>query len=646
MINLKNINKIFGDKDNATQVLKNVSLNINKGEFVAIIGQSGSGKSTLMNIIGCLDTASSGEYILNGANTGHLDSQELSGLRLKTFGFIFQRYNLLSSSNATANVALPGIYASMDKNARESRAKELLNRLGLSDKHTSMPNQLSGGQQQRVSIARALMNGGEILLCDEPTGALDSKSGETVMQILKELHASGHTIIIVTHDPKIAAYADRIIEIKDGEIIKDESKTANSVATLKPKPSQSLSLLGSINAYKERVIECFMMSLHSIKSHKLRSFLTMLGIIIGIASVICVIALGRGTQEKILAEINKIGTATISFHLGKAPGDPNRHSIAQFSISDTELLNTVNFIDYATPTIDTAGLLVKDNKEVSANLRAGNEHMLAITGATIDSGRDLNKNDIASAASVILIDTDVQKEFFGGADPLGQTILFNRRPFTIVGVVKKDDNKWSSENLTVYAPYTTAVYKLTGDTNLRNFTVKLNPDIDPQFAEHTITQIMIARRGERDFHTRNSDTILQTIKSTTDSMRLLISGIALIALIVGGIGVMNIMLVSVIERTKEIGLRMAIGAGAGDIMMQFLLEAVMLCIIGGAAGIMLAFSLGYALQSISGGTIAVIFSTGSVILALCVSTGIGIIFGFIPARNAAKLNPIDALLRE
>ncbi|MBR4097721.1 MAG: ATP-binding cassette domain-containing protein, partial [Campylobacter sp.] len=287
MIRLSGIRKSFKVGDTQTEVLKGIDLEIKKGEFVAIIGQSGSGKSTLMNILGCLDTPTSGKYELDGKDISKFNKDELSNLRLKKFGFIFQRYNLLSSNDTKSNVALPGIYAGIDKDTRLSRAKELLSKLGLESKIDTMPNYLSGGQQQRVSIARALMNGGEILLCDEPTGALDSASGVMVMQILKELHKDGHTIIIVTHDKDIASWANRIIEIKDGNIIKDDIKNNQCYE----KSSKNISIESNFKALKDRLIESFMMSVGAIKSHKLRSFLTMLGIIIGIASVICVVAL-------------------------------------------------------------------------------------------------------------------------------------------------------------------------------------------------------------------------------------------------------------------------------------------------------------------------------------------------------------------
>ena len=641
MIRLDNIRKSFKVGDTQTEVLKGINLEIKKGEFVAIIGQSGSGKSTLMNILGCLDTPTSGKYELDGKDISKFNKDELSYLRLKKFGFIFQRYNLLSSNDSKNNVALPGIYAGMDRDKRLARAKELLSKLGLETKFDTMPNRLSGGQQQRVSIARALMNGGEILLCDEPTGALDSASGVMVMEILKDLHKDGHTIIIVTHDKDIANWANRIIEIKDGNIINDIVKSDERYT----KNPENIAIKSNFKAFKDRFIESFIMSVSAIKSHKLRSFLTMLGIIIGIASVICVVALAKGSEQKILANISSMGTNTITLMLGKNFGDRNARKLKDFSIESYKMLESLSFIDYATPRINSAGLLTYGNKNVDASLRSGSENLLSVSGVSIISGRDFDADDLIFSRSNIIIDNLAQKELFDGVDPIGKTIIFNKQPFTIIGVGYKDPGSFGADNITVYLPYTTVANKLTGDQNIRSIVVKINDQVNAQVAESGIIEAMSSIRGEEDFFTINSDTIMRTVQSTVNTMGLLISGIAFISLMVGGIGVMNIMLVSVFERTKEIGIRMAIGAKSRDILLQFLIEAILLCAIGGVIGVGLAYLVGSVVNALSS-EFSMIFSFTSIIIAICVSSLIGIIFGYIPAQNASKLNPIDALLRD
>ena len=643
MIHLENITKSFANGSEQMLALKGVSLHIEAGEFIAIVGQSGSGKSTLMNIIGCLDTLTSGSYKLGGKDITHFSPDELSELRLKKFGFIFQRYNLISANNALDNVALPAIYAGSHKDERTARALELLDMLGLKGKEYQNPNKLSGGQQQRVSIARALMNGGEILLCDEPTGALDSASGEMVLKILKELNAKGHTIIMVTHDKGIASHANRIIEIKDGQIICDEKKDAKLAKLKTPKLTYS----NNLSALKAELSESLAMSIGAIKAHKLRSFLTMLGIIIGITSVICVVALAKGSQESIIESINKIGTSTIQINSGRGPGDRNSAKVKRFNVDDAKMLEELDFIDYASPIMTTGAELIYANKSSTGLARAGNEKILQISGVELESGRNFTKEDVLNSASVMIIDQNTKKEFFQALkddEVIGQNIIFAGHPFSIIGIAKKDEGPFGDTTLSVYLPYTTVTNRLTGDYNLRQIIVSIKNNVNSQLAEQAISDILLARRGARDFHMRNSDTILQTIKATTDTMGLLISGVALISLLVGGIGVMNIMLVSVIERTKEIGVRMAIGAKGKNIMLQFLIEAVLLCALGGAVGVALAFAIGWLINL--SGIVSMIFSLSSVLVAFGISSAIGIIFGYMPAKSASRLNPIDALQRE
>lgn len=638
MLKLENINKNFNLGKNKVQVLNDINLEIKKGEFVAIIGQSGSGKSTLMNIIGCLDTQSSGKYYIDDKDISKFSSDEKASLRRKKFGFVFQRYNLISNLTALENVCLPGIYEGLDD--RKTKGLNLLDRLDIKEKAYSRPNQLSGGQQQRVSIARALINGGEVILADEPTGALDSKSGIMVMEILSNLHKNGHTIILVTHDKNVANYANRIIEIKDGKIINDETKK-NEKSTI-----QNLDKNKKKSSFGYKFLEALKMAISSIFSHKLRSFLTMLGIIIGIASVICVVALGEGSQEKILSSIRAIGTNTINIYPGKNFGDLRAGKVKSLSVDDSRILGMQNYLDYSTPNTSTSGVITYKNLSLNANLRGGGVNSLAVNGIEIQTGRSFEVSDIANSSSVVIIDQNTKNSFFKDEDPLGKNIFFNQKPLKIIGIAKEDENAFGgSDNLRLYAPFSTVINKITGDRHIHSITVKVKDDTNAQLAEEAIVSILTQKHGKKDFFTRNSDTIKKTVESTMATMRLLISSIALISLIVGGIGVMNIMLVSVSERTKEIGIRMAIGAKESDILIQFLIEAIILCIIGGIIGLLTAYSFGYLFNSLSG-NFYMKFSTMPAIIALMSSCLVGTIFGYLPAKNASKLNPIDALLQE
>ncbi len=644
IIEFKKINKFFGQGSNRVHVLKNIDLTIQKGDFVAIIGQSGSGKSTMMNILGCLDTPTSGSYKINGTEVGKMDKDELADLRCKTFGFIFQKYNLLANLKAYANAALPAVYLGLSSSDRTKRAVKLLSQLDLGKKLKNKPSELSGGQQQRVSIARALMNGGEIILADEPTGALDSKSGEMVMGIIKDLHKQGHTIILVTHDAKIAAQSSRIIEIKDGQIVSDTRKSDVFYETLqKPEVVKK----SKFNSLKYRFMESLNMSLHAIVSNKMRSLLTMLGIIIGIASVVSVVALGNASQAKIMEQINSMGTNTIDIRPGTGFGDRRSARVKTLKVSDADYLAKQSFVDNTTPSVSASGTLLYRNYSLTAQLNGVGAQYFDVKGRKIAQGRIFTQEEVNSLASVVVIDDNTLREAFAdNPNPIGEIIIFNKKPLKIIGVTEKDNNPGPmSESMNIWTPYTTAMYKINGTDDINSITVKVSDKVNSQVAEDSIEHILTTLHGKKDFFMINTDSIKQTVESATNTMKLLIASIAVISLIVGGIGVMNIMLVSVTERTREIGIRMAIGAKQADILQQFLIEAVLICLVGGFLGVFLSLFLGWMMNTFSE-NFGMIFSTMSIVLALVCSTAIGIIFGYMPAKNASNLNPIDALASE
>ena len=638
LIEIEKLNKYFGTGENQAHILKDINLSIDQGDFVAIIGASGSGKSTLMNIIGCLDTASSGVCRIDGKETIAMNADELSDLRQRKFGFIFQRYNLLAALNANENVALPAVYAGMPSRERKSRADALLDKLGLKEKTQNRPNQLSGGQQQRVSIARALMNGGEIILADEPTGALDSKSGETVLEILKDLHREGHTIIMVTHDPNIAATASRVIEIKDGRIIKDERQ--------QPYQHEQKLTKGEYRAprFWDQLVESFKIATSAIMAHKLRALLTMLGIVIGIASVISVVALGRGTQQQVLSNINSLGTNTMTIMNGTGFGDRRANLTKNLTVSDAELLNKQGFVDSTTPSSNLSATVIYGNTNVTGSVNGVGEQYLNVKGMKMVSGRFFNDSEVKEAAQVVVIDANTQKDLGIIAPVEGKVILVDKKPLKIIGLAEESNNMHQT-SLKLWTPYTTLMQRISGEKHIDSLTVKVKDEVESQTAEKSVISLLSAKHGKKDFFIMNSDTIKQTITSTTNTLTLLISSIALISLVVGGIGVMNIMLVSVTERTKEIGVRMAIGAKQRNILQQFLIEAILICLLGGVIGILLAGTI-ITLFNTLGSNFKMLLSLESVVLAVFFSTLIGIVFGYMPAKNASKLNPIVALSQE
>ncbi|MDR2352959.1 MAG: MacB family efflux pump subunit [Deltaproteobacteria bacterium] len=647
IIELTNVTKVFGTPPNEFHALKNINLSIQKGDFVAIVGQSGSGKTTLMNIMGCLDPPTTGSYKIDSLETLGLSADDLAWVRGHKVGFVFQRYNLLASLTARENVSLPAVYTGSNQTARSQRSTEILTRLGLEEKLTSRPNELSGGQQQRVSIARALMNGGDIILADEPTGALDSQSGQMVLEILTQLHEEGHTVILVTHDMGIAASAHRIIEIKDGEIVSDSRRIPLKESPTEL-PQDHWNQLNPFSFYRDQFIEAFKMAVEAIFSHKLRSLLTMLGIIIGIASVVAVLALGRGSQERVLENINSMGTNTINIYPGTGFGDRFRNRYRTLTVSDSDLLDNQSYLDSSTPITSSSGILVYGNQSLSATLTGAGAKYFDVRGLAIDLGRPFTEADVRDVASVVVIDPNTRDKLFpDGENPVGKIIIFLRQPLQVIGVTQPQTILFGpTDQLNLWAPYTTVMSKITGEKYINSIMVKVSDVVSSQIAEKNLTSLLTVKHGgTKDFFTQNTDTIKQTVENTTRTMTLLISSIALISLIVGGIGVMNIMLVSVTERTREIGTRMAIGAKPFNIMEQFLIEAILLCMMGAIAGIILSGIIGFTFNAIST-DFRMSFTLSSIVLALVCSTMVGIAFGFMPARNASKLNPIVALSYE
>lgn len=664
LIQLTNIVREFPAGETTIQVLKGINLTIYAGEMVAIIGASGSGKSTLMNILGCLDKPTAGTYKIADRATDQLSPDELAELRREHFGFIFQRYHLLNALSVRENVEIPAIYAGVDKETRQKNAINILTRLGLSEKIHNKPNQLSGGQQQRVSIGRALINGGEVILADEPTGALDQKSGHEVMAILRSLHQQGHTVIIVTHDLNIAKNAQRIIEISDGQIISDtqnerlvdnnveqialdadkddaQSITTKTVRTIKTPVGQD-----NFRARIDRFKDAFKMAIISMFSQRLRTFLTMLGIIIGIASVVSVVALGEGSRQQILADISSIGTSTLEIFPGSGFGDRNADRIKTLRSSDVDYLSQQSYVHSATPNVSTNVYFRNDSKVLSGTVNGVGEQFFAVRGYDIIQGKSFDNQSIEQSAQDAVIDDNTVKNLFPEQNPIGQVFLVGQLPVRVIGVATKQSQGFgSNESLNIWLPYSTVINRMIGKTSLRSITVRVNDDIDLTIAENAIERIMTQRHGTKDFFIFNSDSIRQTVESATATMTLLVSAIALISLIVGGIGVMNIMLVSVTERTREIGVRMAVGARSSDILQQFLIEAVLVCLIGGIIGIMLSLTIGI-LFAYFFTTFSMIFSLTAIIIAFACSSFIGVIFGYVPARRAAKLDPIYALERE
>ena len=648
LLELTGVGRRFTAGEEELRVLKGINLTIQAGEMLAIIGPSGSGKSTLMNILGCLDHPSEGTYRVSGQETGGLDSDALATLRREHFGFIFQKYHLLPHLDAVQNTEIPAIYAGVDKAERRARALALLARLGLQDRCAHKPGQLSGGQQQRVSIARALMNGGDVILADEPTGALDTHSGQELMAILHELHAQGHTILLVTHDPQVASHAERIIELSDGEIVRDQPNPQRPPLAQPLRPERGAATPADpFRALWGRFAEAFRMALISMATHRMRTLLTMLGIIIGITSVVSVVAIGQGARQKVVNDIGSMGTNVIDIYPGGDWGDDKAGSTYTLVPGDLEALKSQVYVDSATP--GTSGNLVLRYRNVlaSASIAGVGEAYFRVRGMELAAGSAFRSNDVQKQTQVVVIDKNTRKKLFPASeDPLGKSLFLGNLPCTVIGVAKDKERPFgNNQNLEVWVPYSTAMGRLLGQRYFNSITVRVQEGVSNQAAEQNIIRMLTQRHGSKDFFTSSSDTILKTVKKTTATLTLLISAIAVISLVVGGIGVMNIMLVSVNERTHEIGIRMAVGARQDDILQQFLIEAVLVCLGGGVIGILLSFAIGMVFPFFVT-AIVMSFSGLSIVAAFLSSTLIGVVFGFMPARQAAQLDPIQALARE
>ncbi|WP_374191098.1 ABC transporter permease [Candidatus Symbiopectobacterium sp. 'North America'] len=497
LLTLTGISRRFTNGDQTVNVLKAINLTIHAGEMVAIVGASGSGKSTLMNILGCLDKASEGEYRVNGQAVATLDSDSLAALRREYFGFIFQRYNLLGDLSSQGNVEVPAIYAGRDRTSRQQRAAALLHRLGLGERLNYRPSQLSGGQQQRVSIARALMNGGQVILADEPTRALDTHSGNEVLAILKDLNAQGHTIIIVTHDMQIARHAGRIIELRDGEVIADSAGTTAPAETA-PQENASAKHASRLLQARDRFIDAFKMALLAMNAQRMRTFLTMLGIIIGIASVVSVVALGKGSQQQVLANISAMGTSTLEIYPGKDFGDQRSSAIQTLRATDIEPLAQQPYVHSVTPSVATSVTLRYGNIAVTANANGVGEQFFTVRGYSVAQGMIFPRASVDNLSQEAVIDQNtLQKLFPNGENPIGKVILLGSLPVRIIGVVEKNSSGFGSdENLNVWVPYTTAMKRMIGQSYLRSITLRVKDNVDLSVAEQGITQILTQRHGK------------------------------------------------------------------------------------------------------------------------------------------------------
>ena len=639
LLKLDGVARVYRSGDTLLRALDDVSLEIQAGEFVAIIGQSGSGKSTLMNILGCLDRPSEGRYQVRGVDVARLDADELAALRRDTFGFVFQRYNLLPSISAAENVELPSIYAGRNKRERSERAQALLARLGLGDRTQNRPNQLSGGQQQRVSIARALMNGAEVILADEPTGALDSHTGEEVLALLKDLHAQGHTIILITHDADVAAHAQRVIQLLDGRVLEDSGVTAANPVTLE-RPA------GARHPHwAPQLMEAVKMALRSLRANLFRSLLTLLGVVIGVAAVVTMLAIGNGSKQDVLQRIQSMGSNLLLVRPG-APGTRPSGDVATLTVADAQSLRELDNVAYVSPERETKSTLRFGNVDYRSDISGVWPDYQHMQDWTLSAGSFINDQDVAGYSAVVVLGKTVADNLFPNRpNPVGEYVLIGNSPFEVIGVLApKGANAFGSDMDDVaLVPLTTGFIRLFGQQYLRSINLKIVDSDQAETTEEAIRQRLMQRHGTEDFQIRSTESLMEMVSSTQDTLTVMLGAVAAISLLVGGIGVMNIMLVNVTERTREIGVRMATGARRSNILLQFNTEALVVCGIGGLIGVLFGFGAGIIAGSLGS---KVAFTAAPPLLAFGSAFATGLLFGYLPARKAAYMDPVTALASE
>jgi macrolide transport system ATP-binding/permease protein len=689
IIRLEHVSRTYHVGDVDVHALRDVSLTIEAGEFVAIMGASGSGKSTLMNVIGCLDRPSGGHYFFEGLDVAALSEPERARLRSERLGFVFQSFNLLARTSALENVALPLFYAASgpaSAGSRMVRARAALSLLGLGERERNTPGQLSGGQQQRVAIARALINEPGLLLADEPTGNLDTKTSHEIMATLTTLNRKqGVTIIVVTHEADIAAYADRVLTMRDGEIVADVRKPREAepraAAAMAPARTAASQRQGAALAFARMIVAA---AVQAIRRNMMRSALTTLGVFIGVAALIAMVAVGQGANDAVRKQIESLGTNLVVVLPGARTAGGMRGgfgSASTLTTTDAQAIrreaSAATEVGYL---IRQSGQIQYGNQNWATSIQGVSPNYPPMTNWRIGEGREIADEDEDAAALVVVIGATVAKQLFGeSVSPVGALIQVKSTPMRVIGVLasKGQTPFGQDQDDLVMIPFTTAERKVLGVAAPTQAQAQLNwiypappnpygltPHLagyvnqifvqagsaeDVQAAIGQVTGILKIRHrikpgADDDFSVRNLSQIAETAESSSRIMALLLAAVASISLVVGGIGIMNILLVSVTERTREIGLRMAIGARRLHVLLQFLAEAVLLSVTGGIAGIVMGIGFSLAIQAISGWSAPI--SLTAVAGGFVFSAAVGIFFGYYPARKAARLDPIEALRYE
>jgi macrolide transport system ATP-binding/permease protein len=639
VIELKQVGRQFGSEP-AVHALVDVDLRLEPGEWLAITGPSGAGKSTLLHIIGCLDRPSSGSYFFEGIDTAKLSDKERAGLRSRRIGFVFQSFHLLPHRSVLENVMLAEVYRRQSHRGRKERALAAIERVGLSHRVDFLPTKLSGGEKQRVAIARALVGSPSLLLCDEPTGNLDSKTSASILDLFEALNQQGLTLIVVTHDENVAKRATRRVHIIDGKLIEQ----ANGESKKNPAPSPSPNMnRGAVSRSGITFRDLLDEAIAGMFARPGRMILTMLGIVIGLTALVATLGLSRTANNRIITQFDELAATEIVVTVKPGPAGAQPEAIPWDAPIRLDRLNGVVAAGTLSE-VNVGGALVssspvkdpRSQTDFKLSVKAASPDLFAAVRAELENGRFLDEGHSKRMDRVAVLGPGAALRLgIIGVEQL-PAITIGDNLYLVIGILRgvgrQPDllgsviipEETARRDFGLNGPESVIVETQIGAVSLiaKQIPLALRPD------QPTVLKVVYPPEPQR---------VRDAVQSDLNVLFLLLAGVSLI---VGAIGIGNITLVSVIERIGEIGLRRAIGATRGHIAAQFLLESSSMGVIGGILGASLGILIVVAVSAYQVWT--PVLDPAVPFLAPLIGGTIGLVSGTYPALRAARLEPVEA----